>query len=242
MAKRPAKKTPTKKTKSPARSSRPAKTVRTAKPAPKKIAKRAVRPQAPVPRMVIQPPLQSIKTPSAEAITAFERGMTALQKKDYKAASTAFQLILDQFPSEGFLTDRARVYIELASRELRRQPVGSGNVEQRLTAATHALNNHKDDEAARLASDVLREDGSQDLAAYLLAVVAARRNDIGGALAHLRTAIAINPECRLQARQDEEFDPLMDSDEFHALVEAPSAAAQPAPTASPKKPIRKPGR
>jgi tetratricopeptide (TPR) repeat protein len=255
MAKGPAKKVATKaKAKSPAKSSKTTKAApkpaakpvakTAAKPAAKPVAKPAARASAPVPRMTIQPPppMQTIKAPSADAITAFERGMSALQRKDYKTASTTFQLILDQFPAEGFLTDRARVYIELAARELRRQPAGSGNVEQRLTAATHALNNHNDEEAARLAADVLREDGSQDLAAYLLAVVAARRNDIDGALAHLRTAIAINPECRLQARQDEEFDPLMDSDDFHALIEAPAAPAESSAAAPPKKPIRKPGR
>jgi tetratricopeptide (TPR) repeat protein len=163
--------------------------------------------------------------------------VAALHDHDYQAASTTFESLIAQFPSEGFLTDRARVYLELAARELARRPAGSGNVEERLTAATLALNNHQDGEAARLAGDVLKEDRTQDLAAYLLAVVASRRGEVDTALAHLRDAIAINPECRLQARQDEEFDPLMDSDDFHALIEAPVGA-----DAQLRKPVRKPGR
>lgn len=257
MAKGPAKKAATKaKTKTPVKPAKPAKAAAkpaakaapakpAAKTAPKPVAKPAERQSSPVPRMTMQPPpppMQVIKAPSADAITAFEKGMAALQRHDYKTASTTFQLILDQFPSEGFLTDRARVYIELAARELRRRPSGSGDVEERVTAATLALNNHNDDEAERLATDVLKEDASQDLAAYLLAVVAARRNNIEGALGHLRTAIAINPECRLQARQDEEFDPLMDSDEFHALIEAPTSTSEGGDAANPKKMVRKTGR
>jgi tetratricopeptide (TPR) repeat protein len=252
MAKGPAKKAATKaSTKAPAKSAKPAKAA--AKPAPAKspakaaatpAARPAERASSPVPRMTIQappPPMQVMNAPSADAISAFEKGMAALQRHDYKAASTTFQMILDQFPSEGFLTDRARVYIELAARELRKRPAGSGDVEERVTAATLALNNHNDDEAERLATGVLKEDASQDLAAYLLAVVAARRNNIDGALGHLRTAIAINPECRLQARQDEEFDPLMDSDEFHALIEAPTSTSD-ATDANGKKLVRKTGR
>ena len=192
-----------------------------------------------VPTPLPPPPVPDIRPPAAEAITLYERGIAALHAHDYKGASGAFQALIDGFPSEGFLTDRARVYLERATRELARRPAGSGSVEERLTAAQFALNNHNDEEAARLALDVLAEDRSQDLAAYLLAVVAARRGQIETALGHLRDAIAINPECRLQARQDEEFDPLMDSDDFHTLIEAP---ASPLPAATARKPTRRPGR
>lgn len=187
-------------------------------------------------------PIPTVKPPAAEAVSAFELGMAALHRHDYKTASATFKALLDKFPTEGFLTDRARVYLELAARELGRRPTGGGSVEERLTSATLALNNNDDTEAARLAADVLKEDRSQDLAAYLLAVVAARRGDVETALTHLRNAISLNPECRLQARQDEEFDPLMDSDDFHALIEAPTSTSAPLAAAPPKKPVRKTGR
>jgi len=225
MAKRPAKKAVKKKAKKT--------TLKHAPPAP---ASPRYVPAPPPPA----PPVPTTRQPPAEAVTAYERGIAALHRHDYKTASSTFQTLLAQYPTEGFLTDRARVYLELAARELGRRPAGSGNIEERLTAATLALNNHDDGEAARLAGDVLKDDRSQDLAAYLLAVVASRRGDVDTALAHLRDAININPECRLQARQDEEFDPLMDSDEFHALIEAPSSAATAAGQA--RKPVRKTGR
>ena len=190
-------------------------------------------------------PISTIKSPSADALSVFERGMHALQRHDYKVAATAFKELVNQFPSEGFLTDRGRVYLELAERELSKRPTDDGSIEERLTAATHALNNHNDVEAARIAADVLSDDRSQDLAEYLLAVVASRGGDVETALAHLRNAISLNPECRLQARQDEEFDPLMESDDFHALIEAPAATstlATPGGPVAPRRPVRKTGR
>lgn len=233
--------------KPPAKSKAPApKAKATAKPVAKPIAKKeAAKPAAPVIRYsnpvmpTPPPPIQVIKAPAAEALTLFEKGMAALQKHDYKAGLATFERIVTDFPSEGPLADRARVYLELAKRELARRPAGSGTIEERLTAATHALNNNNDVEAARLALGVLKEDAAQDLAEYLLAVVAARGNDISTALAHLGSAIKINPECRLQARQDEEFDPLMDSDEFHALIEAPSTPTASAAVPLPKRPVRR---
>ena len=245
MAKGPAKKAATRPARPVAKTSpkAPAKAkahVAKAKPAAASVSRAAVKSQPVASQRfgvpLSPPPVPTVNGPAAEAITVFERGIAALHRHDYKAASTTFEGLLAQFPSEGFLTDRARVYLELATRELRRRPAGSGSVEERLTAATLALNNHDDAEAARLAGDVLKDDRSQDLAAYLLAVVASRRGEVETALGHLREAISINPDCRLQARQDEEFDPLMDSDDFHALIEAPTGVAQP------RKPVRKTGR
>lgn len=255
MAKGPAKKAVSKTAKKPVRpvSKAPAKPAAKAKVSAQKSkpVKVAAKPQVPVkpaPRQAVPPPppppppISVIKAPAVEAIAAFEKGMAALGRHDYKAAAAVFQTLLSQFPSEGFLTDRSRVYLELTARELRKQPAGGGSVEERLTSATLALNNHNDAEAARLATAVLKDDPRQDLAAYLLAVVASRAGEVESALAHLQNAININPDCRLQARQDEEFDPLMDSDEFHALIEAPASATTSAAAPQARKPIRKTGR
>ncbi len=182
------------------------------------------------------PPLAAPKPPAAGAVALFERGMAELHRHNYSGAKTTFVGILDAFPSEGFLTDRARVYLQLAERELQRRPASSGTVEERLTAATAALNNNDDAEAGRLAESAFKDDKSQDLAVYLMAIVAARQGRTGDALAHIKMAIEINPESRIQARQDEEFDILLELDEFHTLTEAPPT---PAPAQMPKKPFRK---
>ena len=76
------------------------------------------------------PPLATPKPPAADAVLIFERGMAELQRHNYPAAKTAFQSLIDKFPSEGFLTDRARVYPQLADREIQRRPASSGSVEE----------------------------------------------------------------------------------------------------------------
>mgnify|MGYP003351691994 FL=1 len=164
--------------------------------------------------------------------------MKDLQKHDYAAAVGTFKKLVADFPNEGFLADRARVYLELAEREVRKRAGGLGTVEERLTAATAALNNDRDDDAARLAESVLKEDASQDLALYLLAVIAARAGRTDEAIARLRDAMEINPECRLQARQDEEFDPLLDLAEYQQLLEAPPAPMNMAAAKRPAKRTR----
>jgi len=208
---------------------KPAKKVAKAPAAPPRIFRQIPPPPPP-------PPLAVPKPPAADAVLGFERGMAELQKHNYAGAKITFQGLLDNFPSEGFLTDRARVYLSLADRELQRRPASSGSVEERLTAATAALNNNDDAEAGRLAESAFRDDRNADLAVYLMAIVAARQGRTEDALAHIKTAIEINPESRVQARQDEEFDILLELDEFHTLTEAPPT---PAPSLIAKKPLKK---
>ena len=245
MAKRPVKKAA-----KPAAKSAPAKAKAKvqAKPAKKAAAPAKSRPvaskQAAAPPRIFRqptpppppPPLAAPKPPAADAVLGFERGMSELQKHNYPAAKITFQGLLDNFPSEGFLTDRARVYLQLADRELQRRPASSGTVEERLTAATAALNNNDDAEAGRLAESAFKDDRSADLAVYLMAIVAARQGRTSDALAHIKLAIEINPDSRIQARQDEEFDILLELDEFHTLTEAPPT---PAPSQAAKKPIKR---
>jgi predicted Zn-dependent protease len=246
MAKRPAKKAAkpaakhgkskvqAKPHKKPASTSKPAPAAKKSAPSKAPVAPPRVMRQAPPPPP--PPPLATPKPPSADAVLIFERGMAELQRHSYPAAKTAFQSLIDKFPSEGFLTDRARVYLQLADREIQRRPASSGTVEERLTAATAALNNNDEAEAGRLAESAFKDDRSQDLAVYLMAIVAARQGRTADALAHIKTAIEINPDSRIQARQDEEFDILLELDEFHTLTEAPPAPVAPQPF---KKPLKK---
>ena len=244
MAKRPAKKAvkpaakhtkpkaQAKPAKKPAAAAKPAATAK--KNAPSKAAAAPPRILRQAPPQPPPPPLATPKPPAADAVLIFERGMAELQRHNYPAAKTAFVSLLDKFPSEGFLTDRGRVYLQLAERELQRRPASS--VEERLTAATAALNNNDEAEAGRLAESAFKDDRSQDLAVYLMAIVAARQGRTADALAHIKQAIQINPDSRIQARQDEEFDILLELDEFHTLTEAPPT---PPPAQLIKKPVKK---
>ena len=69
-----------------------------------------------------------------------------------------------RFPSERALLDRVRVYLDLCERELRRKPPAPKTVEERLTAATAALNDGDEDRADALARSVVSDDADQDLA------------------------------------------------------------------------------
>jgi len=170
-------------------------------------------------------PAPPVLRPAPEAVTLFERGMAALQRHAYAEAADTFEGILGRFPTERALLERVRVYLDLCRRELRKQPPAPRTVEERLTAATAALNDGNETRADELARSVLREDVNHDLAHYLLAAVAARRGATDEALSHLARSIALSPEAGAQARFDADFESLRDHETFRKLTEPPSAAA-----------------
>src|SRR6185295_9137717 len=80
--------------------------------------KAAAPPPAPV--VIRQPPAPPAPPPgpNPEGVRLFQAGMEALQRHDYSGAANSFRTLLDRFPSERALLDRARVYLDLCEREL----------------------------------------------------------------------------------------------------------------------------
>ena len=152
--------------------------------------------------------------------------MAALQRHAYNEAIEGFRAIIAAFPREGAIADRSRVYIGLCERAMAQQPPGPKTAEERLTAATAALNDGDLDRAGTLAKAVLDADPHQDLALYLLAAVAARQGRLDDAIEHLRKSITLSPEVTAQARHDEDFEPLHDLEEFWKLTEPPPSEAR----------------
>ena len=161
--------------------------------------------------------------PAPEAVCCFEAGMEALQPHQYTVAAESFNTLLARFPAERALLERARVYLDLCERELRRRPTQPTTPEERLTAATAALNDGDEARAEGLVDAVLAERPGQDLAFYLSAAIHARRGRRDDALAQLRQAIALSPDVAAQAALDPDVDSLHDCEAFHALT-APTAA------------------
>jgi tetratricopeptide (TPR) repeat protein len=174
-------------------------------------------PVAAKPALAPAPP----EIPDAQAVKLFQQALEYLHGRQYAAAAEGFRALLDRFPGERALLDRSRVYLELAERELNRRDVTPRTIEERVTAATAAMNNDHDVEAERLVRSVLADDPRHELALYLMAALEARRGDHDAAVTFLSRAISVSPEVRAQARLDSDFDPLRRLESFQALIDVP---------------------
>src|SRR5215471_2581579 len=95
--------------------------------------------------------------PAPEALSLFQQAAGLIQRHAYDEAAKALRSLLDRYPAERAILDRARVFLELCERELKRKPVAPKTVEERITAATAALNDEDDESAEGLVEGVLAE-------------------------------------------------------------------------------------
>ena len=159
-----------------------------------------------------------------EAVALYERGLEALQRHDYRQATSLLESVLRQYPEEKELHERVRLYLNICQRQAAPREAAPQTIDERLYAATLAINGGRYDEAISHLRLVRDEDPDNDHALYMLAVAHAQRGEHAEAVAHLERAIALNPENRALARRDPDLEPLRDDEAFRAALEAPLAS------------------
>ena len=155
-----------------------------------------------------------------EAVAVYERGLEALQRHAYQQAASLLESVLRQYPEEKELHERVRLYLNICRRQAAQRETAPQTIDERLYAATLAINGGQYDQAIAHLRLVRDEDPDNDHAIYMLAVAHAQRDEHAEAVAHLERAIALNPENRALARNDPDLEPLRDDDAFRAAVDA----------------------
>ena len=212
---------------------------RPSKPAKVPAQSRPVRPPNPAQpgRAADAPPTQEIAQPAApapagpqrrttyvEAVALYERGLEALQRHEYERAANLFSSVLRQYPEEKELHERVRLYLNICQRQASSRESAPQTIDERLYAATLAINGGNYDQALLHLRLVRDEDPDNDHALYMLAVAHAQRGEPAEAVAHLERAIALNPENRGLAKNDPDLEPLRHDEAFRTALETMPAA------------------
>jgi tetratricopeptide (TPR) repeat protein len=213
-------------------------------PSASKVVKASGRAAKPAP---VAPPLPAPPPPRKptyhEAVAMYERGLQALQRRDFSASADALRTVIERYPDERELLERARLYLKVCERELEPKEPAPKTADEWVYAATVALNQGDEANALLHLQRAISADSRHDHAHYMMAVASARRGDINGAMDHLRRAVSLNPENRSIARQDPELDSLRVSASFRAALDTPPAeGAGPRSTAAVRMPRPKPRR
>ena len=146
-------------------------------------------------------------------------------------AAGYFKNVLDGYPDERELLERARLYLRVCERETSRLPAPSPKTpEERVYAADVALNSGDHAGALDHLQRALGEDPENDHAHYNMAVALGMRSRVAEALDHLRLAISLNPDNRGLASQDPDLESIRDHESFRAVL---GDAAVPKPPSRP---------
>ena len=174
----------------------------------------------------------SRQDPSQQAIAVYERAVKALQRRRYAAAAAAFQQVIDKFPNAPEIRERSQRHLAACERAAQPAPTPA-TVEDRLYAATIALNSGFQKEALQHLNACLKERPDSDHVQYMLAVARADADDLPAAATHLLRAIELNSDNRFLARTEPSFDRLREDDAVRTALGTPDADPHHADSESP---------
>ena len=156
-----------------------------------------------------------------EAIAVYESGVRALQRHDFTGAAEHFRSVVQRFPDERELLERARLYLRVCERETANRPTGPRTPQERIYAATVSLNAGDSGGALAHLRQALADDPENDHGHYIMAVTLTDRGQHPEALDFLRQAIELNPDNRSIARQDPDLTVLRETAACRELLDAP---------------------
>lgn len=157
--------------------------------------------------------------------------MQALQAKRYRDAANLLKTVIVTYPEEKELLERAQLYLRVCQRHLAPPDATPSTPEERVYAATLAINSGDLERAVTLLSSALTQDPANDRAEYMLGVALAIRGNQEAAIPHLERAVALNPDTRNLIAKEADLEPLRHTEAIAALLSAPPPPA----AASPRK-------
>jgi tetratricopeptide (TPR) repeat protein len=169
-----------------------------------------------------------------EAVALYEQGVAALQAHEFARASAVLRSVLSRYPEERELHERVRLYLNVCERHMAPRAAFPTTPEERVFAATLAVNAGNYDEALDHLRTASSEAPEHDHALYMLASVLALRDALDEAVPLLLRAIELNPDNRALARHDPDLEALREFESVRAALEASSP-----PKTERRKPLRR---
>jgi len=152
------------------------------------------------------------------ALKNYESAVRSMQEKKYDRAKAGFESLLAVEGLPPFIGDRARLYLSACSLKLASPAAHPKSPTDQYDYAV-ALMNQGDYDGARVQLDRLARNSPEvDFAHYGLAVLSCIAHRAEDALRHLERAIELNPQNRIHARNDADFQGMADDPRFTELL------------------------
>jgi len=150
------------------------------------------------------------------AVKNFELGARAFHKQNYEKAREIFEKLASSRIAG--VAERARVRLRLCEQKLSRPVPPPKKPEELYALGVEALNSRRLDDAIEYLHKAQKSAPKLEHISYTLAAAYSLRGDAEDALQHLREAIHLRPQNRIQAKRDEDFQGLATDARFKELV------------------------
>lgn len=152
----------------------------------------------------------------AASLKSYEAAVRQIQKQSYDKAIEILDQVIAEGPVE--MADRARVYLRFCRQKLQPARKTPKTAEEFYVAGISELNSNKIDQAIEYLARAQKLNPRRSEIHYALAAGYARRGDSDPAIAHLEASIHLDPQIRIQARREEDFQAVAGDPRFAVLV------------------------
>jgi len=178
-------------------------------------------------------PSKKSETREAAPYTAvFEQalvGLTAaigmMDRKEYEAATEAFEGLAKSHPDELVFGGRCRTFAEICRRKMQPEAPAPQTADERYLAAVLMSNNGDTVKAIEMLDMALQDQPSSAKFLYARASAWALQGNAEAAVNDLRQAIAGEPHLRFQAVNDSDFEGIREEPSFIDIIEPTPAGA-----------------
>jgi tetratricopeptide (TPR) repeat protein len=157
----------------------------------------------------------------AQLLQSYASAMKLFQEGKVEKARSAFEAILQG--DAGELAERVRVHLSACVRQINLKNMSFNGPEERYDYAMSLVNLGQYEDAREHLQAVLQEAPAADYAYYGLAVLEGMTGHADECLEALGEAIRLRPHNRVQARNDQDFQEMMDDPRFTELLYPESA-------------------
>lgn len=160
---------------------------------------------------------EAVSGGGAEAqLRRYEEAYRLFRSQDFAHAKTAFERAVDGPQRE--LTHNARLHIAMCERRLQSAPAEFPTAEENYNYGIARLNTRELAVARRYFDAALSLQPNGDHIYYGLALCCGLGGDLQGCYENLKRAIDLQPKNRFIARQDQDFNTIVQHPVFHQLL------------------------
>jgi tetratricopeptide (TPR) repeat protein len=161
--------------------------------------------------------LRRTKT-TASALAQLEKGIESIYRKDFKKAFAELQSLIEKYPNEAEITARAHSYLDICRRGEARQKKTPATHDQSYALGVLEHNKANYDKAIACFTQSLEKYPRADYIYYSIAASLALKGSISEAIENLRTAVELNNDSRIHAKNDPDFAALGSDRGFQELI------------------------
>jgi tetratricopeptide (TPR) repeat protein len=153
-----------------------------------------------------------------KALSLYSQGIKDFRRRDLEKAVSSFESLIEKFPEEHELVDRARVYLTICQKSQKKESVNLKTIEDYLFYAQMKINQDDYEGALKLLEKALEFKKEEARIYYLMAIAYVQSNRLEESLEALKKAIQKDKSLAVLAQNETDFGPLWEDKRFKVLV------------------------